>query len=325
MRKELDDLSKYGVKIFVFEKRKGKATEVNEVVAKLNTDILVFFDSDLRIKKIDIKKIVDACEKYDLVEFYKEIDPICFLGKFVRVEFLSYYACYQYVSSKIGKSIFMNGAGFAIRKELWDKLGGYRRVITEDIDLAIRIYKLGGSYFLLNEVAVEIQPICSIRKWLDQRKRWSSGFVEVLFDHFKTFIEFFAKHPILLLLYSTVINPAILAFVLLSFLFPQNLLYKLSLSLLILLSAKISPILLFVIPTAIVTSIIFNFIFFCLTILFVLISYELVYYKLSKQFMNPLWVIGFAMFYSPLFLFLVISTLFYYLIFERFPSFNWKV
>ena len=325
LQKKLKIVEKKGVKVVIYKERKGKVSEVNETVKNLDTDILVFFDADIKIRKIDISKIVEACKKYDLVEFYKDVAPKCFIGKFMHIEFLSYYAFYQYISSKLGKSIFINGGGFAIRKSLWDKLGGYKRVILEDVDLAIRVYSIGGKYFLLRDVELEVQPICSWKKWFDQRKRWCSGAIEVFFTYFKEMISFFVENPLILLFYILVVNPSIVVLFLLLFLLPQSIIYKISLGILILLSSKISPLLLFIVPATLISSIIYNFLFFILTTLFVLISYEVAYYKLTKKLMNPLWVIGYSLFYSLLFFLILITIFIYYLTFERFPHFNWKV
>ncbi|HIP66790.1 MAG TPA: glycosyltransferase family 2 protein, partial [Candidatus Nanopusillus sp.] len=223
--KELDKLKDYtNVKIIIKNERVGKVTAVNRAVKLAKGDVFIFFDADAIPAKFNIGDVVKACKEYELVEFPKTKIPKNLIGKLTHIEYFGYFGILQRVSSRIKRSIALNGAGFAVRRDVWEKLGGYRRVILEDMDFATRIYIMGGKYYLLDNTIIKIEPVPTWKKWIDQRKRWAYGGVEWFFTYPKTILSFFIKYPLWLLAYIMFINPAIPLYFL-SFLLPHNWLY----------------------------------------------------------------------------------------------------
>jgi len=322
--KKLEELKKLeNVKIIISQERRGKVTATNEAVKEASGDILIFLDGDVEIKKFDIKKIIDSCKQYELVEFLKEIKPIEFLGKLMHIEYFVYYRILLWLLSKINKNIAMNGAGFAVRREVWEKLKGYRKTIIEDVDFATRVYLIGGKYKLLEDIILEIEPITSWRKWIDQRKRWTFGGLEWLFTYFKEIIKFSFKNPLILLVFIFLLNPGILV-IPLAFFYPLKELYDISYEIIILLSETTSPLIFFLVPVTIIYNIIKAAIYLLLYILIITLVYYLFAFK-HRIKLNPLWIISFILIYSPLYILILVYVLFYYILFEIPPKFSWKV
>ena len=312
------------VKLIIHKERTGKINAVHEAVEYATGSIFIFFDADIVPAKFNIEEVVKACKEYELVEFVKVIVPENIIGKLMHIEYFGYFGILQVVASKIKKSILLNGAGFAVRREVWEKLGGYRKMIIEDVDFATRVYLMGGRYHLLENAILWDDPVPNWRKWIDQRKRWAYGGVEWFVHYPKTIILFSLKHPLWLLAYIVFLNPAILLYLLMS-LIPQDLWYNLALSFLIILSTKFSPLLFFILPLTFAQSIIKGFIFFFSLVVMFLVLYEIVYKIRWKKFVNPLWILGYVLIYSPLWLLIIISMILHYIIFERPPKMDWKI
>lgn len=323
--KELNKLENFpNVKTIVKKEREGKVTAVNKAVELSTGDILIFIDADAIPEKFDIEKVIEACKEYELVEFPKIEVPKNLIGKLMHIEYFGYFSILQKVSSKIKKSITLNGAGFAMRKDIWEKLDGYKKMILEDMDLATRLYIMGGRYHLLEDIIIKVESVSSWNKWFDQRKRWAYGGIEWFFTYPKTILSFFIKYPLWLLAYIIFINPAILLYFLL-FLLPHNWLYNIALTILIILSTKFSPLLFFILPLTLIETIIKGFLLFIGTVLIFLIIHEVVYRTVWKRFVNPLWILGYVLIYSPLWLLIIISMILHYIIFERPPKIDWKI
>ena len=322
--KELDKIKGLdNVKVILSKERGGKVLATNEAVKESSGDILIFLDGDVDIKKFDIKKVVEACRQYDLVEFVKTVKPIGILGKLMHIEYFVYYHVVLWLSSLINKSVAMNGAGFAIRKDIWEKLGGYKRMVVEDVDLATRVYIMGGKYKLLEDIVLEIEPLTSWKKWIDQRKRWAYGGIEWLFTYFKAIFRFLYKNPIMLVTSTILMNPGIIVLLILLF-YPMKELYNISYKTIIILSETISPLIFFLIPVSLIYSFVKAIVHIALYILVVTIVYYLFAYK-HKVKLNPLWIIGFALIYSPLYILIILYVIFHYILFDAPPKFSWKV
>ena len=322
---ELNKLKNFpNVKIIVKKEREGKVIAVNKAAKLATGNIFIFLDADAIPEKFNIEEVVKACREYDLVEFSKTEVPKSLIGKLIHIEYFGYFGILQRVSSKIKKSIALNGAGFAVRREIWEKLNGYRKVILEDMDFATRLYLIGGKYHFLDNIVIKVESVPDWKKWFDQRKRWAYGGVEWFFTYPKTILFFFIRYPLWLLAYIIFLNPAILLYFLL-FLLPHDWLYNIALSVLIILSTKFSPLLFFILPLTLIETIIKGFLLFVGTVLMFLVLYEIAYRIVWKKFVNPLWILGYVLIYSPLWLLIIISMILHYIIFEKPPKMDWKI
>jgi cellulose synthase/poly-beta-1,6-N-acetylglucosamine synthase-like glycosyltransferase len=91
----------------------------------------------------------------------------------VTYEFLSNIVATEYIVGRAGRIPSLNGAAFAIRKELFDRLGGFRAVVNEDTDLAGRAFFLGARFGFDPAMTVNNEVPERIGAWLKQRRRWA--------------------------------------------------------------------------------------------------------------------------------------------------------
>ena len=80
-----------------------------------------------------------------------------------------------FFSRFLGKCLGFNGAAFAIRREAFNSLGGFRRTICEDLDMGLRSFLKGLKFKFLVDANVYTKAPSSCREWFKQRKRWGWG------------------------------------------------------------------------------------------------------------------------------------------------------
>lgn len=89
----------------------------------------------------------------------------------------------------MGKSSFLNGTGFVIKKEVIDKHGFNPKTVTEDVEFtamcAINNEKIG---FATDAITYDEQTNSFDVSW-KQRKRWSFGTMECLREYFPTLLK----------------------------------------------------------------------------------------------------------------------------------------
>jgi len=313
------------LKLLISSERRGKVAATNLAASYASGDILIFIDSDARIVNMDLKKVLDELENSDVLEFYKSIIPKGFWNKLYHLEFLIYMEIISPLLSKEG-SILLNGAGFAVKRKVWRDLGGYSRVIVEDVDFAIRAYEKGYIVRLSKSIILEIAPLESFWKWIDQRKRWMSGGVEVFILHVRTYVEYFLRKldRLAYLLLLLLLNPAILFF-LLSLVIPYFFAYSLAKAIYVSMVENISILYIFVLSPYTIYSILISLYYFVLLVLSsALVIYVVLLIK-NRKILNPLYVVAYVGAYSIIQSLIILYVLIYYIIFEGFPKFNWKI
>jgi len=309
------------VKLLISSERRGKVAATNLAASYASGDILIFFDGDVRIVNMDLKKVLEDLEKSDVIEFYKYVKPNNFWNKLYALEWIMYMEFILPSFSKKG-NIFLNGAGFAVKRKVWQDLGGYARVIIEDVDFAIRAYKKGYITRLSKSTIIEIAPLESFRKWIDQRKRWISGGLEVFLYHLNTLIEYFLSRPLetSVLLF---LNPWLIFF-LFTFYIPYVFLYSISKAIYIGMIENLSIFYVFVFSPALIYKILlYLYYFFLFVVSFSIVIF--IFLLVKKKRVGIHYIMGFVGVYSLLQSFIVLYVLLYYIIFEGFPRFSWKV
>ena len=153
----------------------GKAEALNRAVSTTGADILVFIDNDIEIpaEARILEGSLRVLGENDIAEMPKVGRGKGPLARMVIYEFFSNVIGTQYLVRKTGRFPSMNGAAFTVRRELFDKLGGFRALINEDMDFAARAYFEGARFGFDPEMTVRNEVPESLKTWLRQRKRWS--------------------------------------------------------------------------------------------------------------------------------------------------------
>jgi GT2 family glycosyltransferase len=155
----------------------GKAEALNRAAALVKADALLFLDNDILLPKVPgFFDILDAeLERRDLVELPKVGIGRGFLAQMMKIEFLANIYATEAMASGLGANPSMNGAAFAIRKELFVNLRGFAQAINEDMDLAGRAFLAGASFGFPVELVVGNAVSEGPADWAKQRKRWMTN------------------------------------------------------------------------------------------------------------------------------------------------------
>jgi len=168
-----------GVRFLLNERRLGKAESLNRAIPLAKGSILLFLDADVLVPEGGILgRIAKAMEGVDLLEIEKDVYGETLLQRMVRYEYLEAAAISRAFSVLAGSCPALNGAAFAIRRGTLERLGGFRRAISEDFELCTRAMRAGVRFRHSSSVVVETGAPADWGEWWEQRKRWGVGLGE---------------------------------------------------------------------------------------------------------------------------------------------------
>jgi len=297
------------VHFIINEKRLGKANALNQAVTTTRYNYLLFIDSDILITQdAFIEPIVKALDQHELVDIKKFILRDSFLARLVNYDYLSSSLVNYFFIKFLNRTPQFNGAAFAIRKNVFEKLGGFNRVICEDLDMAFRAYTMELDFGYPSDVAVYNAVDPSLRQWLKQRRRWALGFGEWFIKYMGEFFGIIIHEPVAFIAALLVFFPSSPLMVL-GWLIPNSMFLKLlSLALMLLSMFQI-----YLTPTILLVSL---FTFFAKGLVSTLVSYSVTcvfFYWASKKLKYPFNFLEFSLYffvYNPIwFLFSLLSIL----------------
>src|SRR5208337_1361244 len=219
---KIKQLENDNVKFNVNKERVGKANALNSTAKLSSGKVLLFLDSDVEISDDPdfLKKIIMEMQLADVLDIKKRVSKgKSFLSKMAYYEYFTFNISTWLSSRYMHKCPAVNGAAFAIKREMFEKIGGFHKVVAEDIDLATRAFLEGSSFAYTTDVEVKNVVYSEWGKWFKQRRRWAIGqalwFKQWYRDLAKKFIKPQVSLPGLFFLYPS------LAIVLLSLLVPN--------------------------------------------------------------------------------------------------------
>jgi cellulose synthase/poly-beta-1,6-N-acetylglucosamine synthase-like glycosyltransferase len=166
-----------GLRVISGQGHLGKAEALNRASALIKADAFLFLDNDVFLSDAPgFLDVLDAeLERRDIVELPKVGIGKGFLAQMMKIEFLSNLRAAEAMANNLGANPSMNGAAFAIRKELFMNLHGFAQTIDEDMDLAGRAFLAGASFGFPSGLVVGNAVAGSPSEWAKQRKRWMTN------------------------------------------------------------------------------------------------------------------------------------------------------
>jgi biofilm PGA synthesis N-glycosyltransferase PgaC len=186
------------VKFVINNERVGKANALNTTVKLSSGKVLLFLDSDVRVTNDSeyLRKIIMDMQYTDILDIKKRVTKDkSFLSKMTYYEYLTYNISSWLSSHYLHKCPAVNGAAFAIKRETFEKVNGFRTVVAEDIDLATRAFLEDKSFAYTQDVEVKNAVYSGWHKWFTQRRRWAIGQALWLKDWYKQLGRHFLKKP----------------------------------------------------------------------------------------------------------------------------------
>lgn len=159
---------------------KGEALKYtyNKLADRNDIDAYVIFDADNIVHEDFLKSMNDIInEGYNVAQGFRDT-------KNISDNWLtSSYAILYYMQSlflnkpryRLGKSSFINGTGFMVKKEVIDKYGFEPKTMTEDIEFTAMCALNNEKIAFAEEAITYDEQVLKFRDSVKQRKRWSFG------------------------------------------------------------------------------------------------------------------------------------------------------
>lgn len=177
--------------------RIGKAESLNNAVNRTDADTLLFFDNDILLPNdpLFLDKLSEKMDHFDIVEMPKEAIVNSFISNMMSYEFLIFAMTSFTMSFFSGKSLGLNGAAFAVRKEFFQKLNGFKKVINEDADFGARAFRAKAKFCFDSGLKVKNDVPSTLKVWLIQRKRWALNYMLWFRDNLLLVLTSFFRMP----------------------------------------------------------------------------------------------------------------------------------
>jgi hypothetical protein len=185
--------------------------------------------------------------------------------------------------------------------------------------------KKGYKYYMSKNVKLLIEPLKSLRQWIEQRKRWSFGLIEVILNHLDYMVDYITHDFLTSIFVLLILYLPYIVWTYIYIYLPASFLYQFAINIYENLSKNVSFIYLIILSPS---SIFKVFYVIYLPLLYVLITSVYIYILISikrRKLYNFLFFILFSILYIPLYELIIIYDIIYYGIFERAPKMNWKV
>ncbi len=199
------------INFILSDRRRGKVEALNEAVKLSSGKILVFIDSDIRLGECEnfLEMVAFEMREADILDIKKKIIKDSFLSRMVNYEFVgSNFSSYLY-SKLVQKCFAVGGTAFAIRREAFEEVGGFAKVVSEDLDLAVKAFLRNRRFRFADKIEVYTKAPSNWRGWLVQRKRWGVGTGLWIKAYGGKVVRYIARYPYLafpcaLMLFPTV-------------------------------------------------------------------------------------------------------------------------
>lgn len=183
-------------RLIVRRSRSGKVSALNEALPLVGGDVVLFLDDDVAVEDpLFLKKVAKEMEGCDIADIKKVVVGRGLLAGLVHMEYVAYNFASKLMAKLAGRTIAVNGAAFAIRREALRALGGFRRRLSEDFDLALRAFLLGLRFKYIDSTYVLNYAPSSWGKWLKQRRRWAVALASWLKENWRALLSAARRMP----------------------------------------------------------------------------------------------------------------------------------
>lgn len=160
------------IEVINFTENRGKIATINDLVSRVDADILVFSDVSALVS-IDALRVVEqafSCSGVGAATgHYKLLEP----GSEGESAYWNYQVAIKRAESKIGSTIGVHGAFYAMRRQLFQPLS--RDVINDDFVIPMRVVEAGYQVQYLDDInAVELEGSTAEMDW-QRRLRIGAG------------------------------------------------------------------------------------------------------------------------------------------------------
>ena len=311
------------VRFILNGERLGKVNALNAAIKQSEGEILLFLDGDIALSQnSSLKAVAEEMKNSEIIEIKKKIIRDSFLARAVNYDYLSFNYTNWIFSRFLGRCLGFNGAAFAIRRETFQSLGGFRRVVCEDLDMGIRSFLNNVKFRYAENIEVQNKVSPSWRQWFKQRKRWGIGLAIWIREYYRNLLSSLRRHPKILIPSLLILFPSLPLFII-NTMIPNEMYLKVLSILLLFLATKQ----LFLLPPILLTSLGMVLIknFFASAISFGI--YALIFYFFARKLdyaFNLAEFVFFYFIYNALWLLIAIVSILRIMIWPNKLNIDWK-
>lgn len=183
--------------IYAHEGTAGKGFALNTGLSKARGEIIITIDADCFVPPETISNFVQHFKNPAVMAAVGRVrigNTHHLLGVVQYLEFLfSFY--FKKADSMVDVIYIIGGAAGAYRKSVFDKIGGFSTtIITEDIDLSVRIQDAGMKIVYADDALVYTEGASDLQSLQKQRLRWKRGRLETFANHRHLFFSAQSHH-----------------------------------------------------------------------------------------------------------------------------------
>lgn len=197
------------------DEHSGKAEALNRAALFLETDALLFLDNDIELPDDPsfLARLDEKLGVYDIVDMPKEVIVESPWSALIAHEYQGLAIASFLFSAFLRRSPGVIGAAFAVRKELFNRLGGFKRVVHEDGDFGARAFRVHAKYDYDLSLKVKTGMPNTWGEWVSQRKRWTLINVLWFKDNFLYMVKSAFRQPRLIPTLLAIVFPSILSLI----------------------------------------------------------------------------------------------------------------
>jgi poly-beta-1,6-N-acetyl-D-glucosamine synthase len=184
--------SQYIPMLYHYQPNGGKGSALNTGIRLARGEILVSFDADCAVHEDCITHFVSCFTNPAVMAVAGNIkigNTRNIIGVIQSLEYIFGFHLKK-AEALLGTVFVIGGAASAFRKEVFTRIGGYNpRMITEDMDISLRIQEAGMKVAYAPEAIVHTEGASNLRGLFKQRLRWKRGVIEALIFHRSSFFR----------------------------------------------------------------------------------------------------------------------------------------
>ncbi len=178
--------------VYHYKENGGKARALNAGIELSTGDIIMSIDADCSVMPNAVENFVAWFADPKIMAAVGNVkigNTRTLVGTVQYLEYLFSFYCKK-ADSVLNTVYIIGGAAGAFRREVFEQLGGYTtEVITEDIELTMRIQLAGMKIVYAADSIVYTEGASDVRGLMKQRLRWRQGRVQTFWKYRSLFFE----------------------------------------------------------------------------------------------------------------------------------------
>lgn len=178
-----------GVPVLQNKGRAGKAMSLNKLAKRAKGEVLLFIDADTTVPRNCLKGLVPWFSRPGIAAVsprWVVKNRTNLLTRLISLENRFIYSFFK-THMFFGSLVSFRGCAVAVRRSVFEELGGWPNTLIEDSDLSGIMLRKGYKIQYEPSVVVQTSEPTTLRELGRQRFRWGKGSIFSFFHHYRTY------------------------------------------------------------------------------------------------------------------------------------------